>query len=80
MVGGHTIPYAPFIMQLIKHTWKSGDLSGLPMVDHHFKKLYMQREKPLPAPAPDSGFMRDARASGTAPRATRGDTSLCLRS
>ena len=76
MVGGHTIPYAPFIMQLIKNQWKSGDFSGMPMVDHHFKKLYMQREKTLPTPAPDSGFMRDVRASGTIPRAPPSDNSF----
>ena len=76
MVGGHTIPYAPFIMKLIRRTWKGGDFSGMPMVDHHFKKLCMQRDKSLPAPAPDSGFMRDAQTSGAAPRAPPLDTSL----
>ena len=76
MVGGHTIPYAPFIMKLIRRTWNEGDFSGMPMVDHHFKKLYMQRDKTLTAPAPDSGFMRDARASGAAPRAPPTDTTF----
>ena len=46
MVGRTTIPYAPYIMKLIKATWKNADFSGMPMVDHHYKKLYMQRETP----------------------------------
>ena len=79
MLGGHTIPYAPYIMMLIKDTMKGHDFSSLPMEDHHFKKLYMQKEKPsaAPTPAPASGsFMRDARSSAAAPRAPPVDTSF----
>ena len=38
----------------------------------------MQRDKPLPAPAsaPYSGFMRDARTSGAAPRDPPADTTF----
>jgi len=84
MVGGHTIPYAPFIMKLIRRTWKSGDFRGMPMVDHHFKKLYLHREKTVAAPTTtsDSGFMKDARSSATsaaaatAPRPPQFDTTF----
>ena len=40
LMGRYTIPYAPYIMLFIKDTLPDEDFSGLPMVDHHFKKLY----------------------------------------
>ena len=45
LMGRHTVPYALYIMLLIKKTLPDVDFSGLPLEDHHFKKLYMQKSK-----------------------------------
>ena len=82
LMGRHTVTYAPYIMVLIKKTLPDVDFSGLPLKDHHFKKLYMQKSKSGGATgasgAPESGsFMRDARTSAaTAPRDPLLDSTL----
>jgi hypothetical protein len=65
MVSKGSLPYAPFIMRLIKDTFKEHDFSKQ-CVSHKVKRFYVKQSKPAPAPvapaAPDS-FMRDARSS-----------------
>jgi hypothetical protein len=65
MVSKGSLPYAPFIMRLIKDTCKDHDFSEQ-CVSHKVKRLYVKQSKPAPAPVgpvgPDS-FMRDARSS-----------------
>ena len=71
LMGRYTIPYAPYIMLFIRRTLRTMDFGSLPVVDHHYKKLYIQKGKSGgdhgPTGAPERGsFMRDARTSSTA--------------
>ena len=80
LMARYTIPYAPYIMLLIKDTLPEEDYQNIikdtPLVDHHFKKLYIQKEKHLVIPE-DGSFMRDARTTTTSiPRAPQPDTSF----
>ena len=59
MIGGFTIPYAPYIMLLIKKTLKNQDFSRMAMESHNFKKIYDKKVKAMPR----ASFMRDARSS-----------------
>jgi hypothetical protein len=68
MVSKGSLPYAPFIMRLIKDTFKEHDFSEK-CVSHKVKRLYVKQSKLAPAPvapaapaAPDSS-MRYARSS-----------------
>ena len=40
MIGGYTIPYAPYIMLLIKKTLKNHDFSQEVVESHYYKKIY----------------------------------------
>jgi hypothetical protein len=65
MVSKGSLPYAPFIMRLIKDTCKDHDFSEK-CVSHKVKRLYVKQSKPAPAPVGPIGpnsFMRDARSS-----------------
>ena len=70
MIGGYTIPYAPYIMLLIKKTLKNHDFSQEIVESHYYKKIYDKKVKPPPYPASGS-FMRDARTSGARPSGAR---------
>jgi hypothetical protein len=62
MVSGHSIPYAPYIMLLLKNTLGDEYFSDADCIDHKKKKPYVKKR----TPAPSGGtFMADARASGT---------------
>jgi hypothetical protein len=66
MVSKGSLPYAPFIMRLIKDTFKEQDFSAQ-CVPHKVKRLYVKQSKPAPvAPVALDSFMRDTRSS--APR------------
>jgi hypothetical protein len=67
MVSKGSLPYAPFIMRLIKDTCKDHDFSEK-CVSHKVKRLYVKQSKPAPALVGPDSFMRDARSS--APRAS----------
>ena len=43
MVSGVTIPYAPYIMMLIKNTLEDEDLSDIDLEDHNYKKIYEKK-------------------------------------
>jgi hypothetical protein len=90
LMGRLTIPYAPYIMLFIRRVQRTINFQELPLIDHHFKKLYVHKEKDggdggaRASPARGS-FMRDARTSSTAAhrstssaaaRAPRGDSAL----
>lgn len=90
LMGRLTIPYAPYIMLFIRRILRTFNFQELPIVDHHYKKLYVHKEKDggdggdRESPARGS-FMRDARTSSTAAhrstssaaaRAPRGDSAL----
>jgi hypothetical protein len=65
MVSRGSLPYAPFIMRLIKDTCKDHDFSEQ-CVSHKVKRLYVKQNKPAPAlvgPIGPDSFMRDARTS-----------------
>ncbi|MEO7173450.1 hypothetical protein, partial [Flavobacterium sp.] len=64
MVCGYTIPYAPYIMLLIKDTLKE-DLADLELEEHSFKKIYVKKSVArAPATSASQGeFMTDARGS-----------------
>jgi hypothetical protein len=62
MVSRGSLPYAPFIMMLIKGTFKDHDFSEK-CVTHKVKRLYVKKTKPAPAPVAPDSFMRDARSS-----------------
>ena len=68
MMSRGTVPYAPYIMLLIKNTLKESDLSEECYVEHKCKKPYKINPKkhvpPFPTNSSTSGFMRDARSSG----------------
>ena len=71
MIGKTSIPYAPYIMLLIKDTLPNEDFDA-DCEEHKFKRLYVKRKVVTPAPAPTQGprdsFMRDARASDSTRR------------
>jgi hypothetical protein len=56
MVSRGSLPYAPFIMRLIKYTCKDHDFSEQ-CVSHKVKRLYVKKTKP--APAPVSRFLHE---------------------
>jgi hypothetical protein len=66
MVSRLTIPYAPYIMALIKHTLNDDSLSDDDDVEHKFKKPYMIQ--PKAPPARTDTFMGDARRSSSQPQ------------
>jgi hypothetical protein len=61
MVSGHSIPYAPYIMMLLKETLGDDYFSDVVCIDHKKKRPYVKKR--TPAPSGDT-FMADARASG----------------
>ena len=81
MVNKLTIPYAPYIMLLIKDTMRNHDFSKYTMQPHSYKRVYQKRKEVIhvaAAPtaraartaraAPASGsFMGDARRGATRP-------------
>jgi len=73
MISRGTVPYAPYIMLLIKETHGADDLSPDCIAEHKCKKPYKLKGKapvpPYPTTSPTSGFMRDARVSGGRSRA-----------
>ena len=71
MTNRGTLPYAPYIMILIKERLEPDDLSNDCTEIHKVKKPYKLKSKGKTAPAA-SGFMQDARATGG--RATRTPT------
>lgn len=78
MVSRLTIPYAPYIMALIKHTLNDDGLSDDDDVDHKFKKPYMIPPK-IPSARSDT-FMADARrpSSHTQPKKQPAPSSTAL--
>ena len=66
MVSRTSIPYAPYIMKLIKDTLPTVDFSDYECEEHKMKKLYVKTVKDTPMPAATDSFMGDARASGAA--------------
>jgi hypothetical protein len=65
IIQRNTLPYAPYIMLLIKHALGDYDLSD-DCVDHQVKKMYVKRKKtPAPSIAYPSTFMADARSSAS---------------
>ena len=67
MISRGTVPYAPYIMLLIKNTVTSSDLSDSCDMEHKVKKPYKLKAKPaatFPTTSATSGFMRDARTGG----------------
>ena len=67
MIARGTVPYAPYIMLLIKDTLRSADLSDSCDVEHKMKKPYKLKGKQtatFPTASSTSGFMRDARRGG----------------
>jgi hypothetical protein len=72
IIQRNTLPYAPYIMLLIKHSLGEYDLSD-DCVDHQVKKIYVKKKKThAPSTAYPRTFMADARSSAPtrAPRAT----------
>lgn len=65
MIGGITIPYAPYIMLLIKKTLPDQDLSDDDCEDHKFKTIYEKKFVVTPSAPPSGSFMGDARKSHT---------------
>jgi hypothetical protein len=65
IIQRNTLPYAPYIMLLIKHALGDYDLSD-DCVEHLVKKMYVKRKKtPAPSTAFPSTFMADARSSAS---------------
>jgi hypothetical protein len=58
----NTIPYAPYIMVLIKNTLQDQDFSD-DCVEHKLRKTYVKRKKLVTALAYPDTFMREARTS-----------------
>jgi hypothetical protein len=66
IIQRNTLPYAPYIMLLIKHALGDYDLSD-DCVEHLVKKMYVKKKKtPAPSTAYPSTFMADARSSASA--------------
>jgi hypothetical protein len=69
------VPYAPYIMLLIKHTLPYFDLSGDDCETHTVKNPYVKRNKSAtPSAYPDT-FMANARTSAPT-RAQRAATAI----
>jgi hypothetical protein len=65
IIHRNTLPYAPYIMLLIKHSLQEYDLSD-DCVEHPVKKMYVKKKKtPAPSTAYPSTFMADARSSAS---------------
>jgi hypothetical protein len=65
IIQRNTVPYAPYIMLLIKHALGEYDLSD-DCVEHQVKKMYVKKMKtPAPSSAYPSTFMADARSSAS---------------
>jgi hypothetical protein len=65
IIQRNTLPYAPYIMLLIKHALGDYDLSD-DYVEHLVKKMYVKKKKtPAPSTAYPSTFMADARSSAS---------------
>jgi hypothetical protein len=62
MINKGSLPYAPFIMRLIKDKLQDHDFSG-GCVEHKVKRLYVKKVKPEDAPVAPGSFMGDARSS-----------------
>ena len=76
MVSRTSIPYAPYIMRLIKMTLKNDDFSDNLLI-HKMKRPYVKNVEDNPRPATRGSFMADARASGDAPaRKPRASSTL----
>ena len=71
LVSGYTIPYAPYIMMLIKDTLKNHNFNRYDLEPHTYKKVYQKRKEVIPSSAaatPARGsFMGDARRGATRP-------------
>ena len=78
MLARGTVPYAPYIMLLIKDALPDIDFSDDCDVKHKEKKPYKikanETEVPYPAPSSTGGFMRDARTSGPRSRTKKTST------
>ena len=75
MVGRQSIPYAPYIMLLIKSTLPNEDFE-VDCEEHKLKMLYVKKKVVSPAPPTTDSFMRDARASGSTHRMNTGAPSI----
>jgi hypothetical protein len=65
IIQRNIVPYAPYIMLLIKHALGEYDLSD-DYVDHQVKNMYVKKKKTLaPSTAYPSTFMDDARSSAS---------------
>jgi hypothetical protein len=65
IIQRNTVPYAPYIMLLIKHAVGDYDIND-DYVEHLVKKMYIKRKKtPAPSTAFHSTFMADARSSAS---------------
>ena len=70
MVSGTSIPYAPYIMMLIKHTMNEWDFPLSRCTPHEMKYPYVKKKVPKPIPSyseveqSQGTFMADARRSG----------------
>jgi hypothetical protein len=65
IIQRNTVPYAPYIMLLIKHALREYDLSD-DCVDHQVKNMYIKKKKtPAPSTAYPSTFMADVRSSAS---------------
>jgi hypothetical protein len=66
IIQRNTVPYAPYIMLLIKHVLGDYDIHD-DCVEHKVKKMYIKRKaKSAPSAAYPDTFMADARTSATA--------------
>jgi hypothetical protein len=78
IIQQNTLPYAPFIMLLIKNTLPDYDLSD-DYVDHTVKKQYVKKKKSFaPSTTYPSIFMADARSSASS-RAQRAAATVMSR-
>jgi hypothetical protein len=65
IIQRNNVPYAPYIMLLIKHALADYDIND-DCVEHLVKKMYIKRKKtPAPSTAYPSSFMADARSSAS---------------
>jgi hypothetical protein len=67
VVSGHSIPYAPYIMMLIKHVVGEEYFDADDCTVHKLKTPYVKKRTTTTAPTADT-FMADARGSGAMPR------------
>jgi hypothetical protein len=65
IIQRNTVPYAPYIMLLIKHALRDYDIHD-DCIEHLVKKMYVKKKKtPAPSTAYTSTFMADARSSAS---------------